>query len=126
MGSTITEKILREHCNNKSASAGDFIMVDIDKCMANDITAPIAINVFNEIRSEKNVDVFDRKKIILIPDHFTPNKDVASAIQSKILREFAMRHNIVNYFEVGRGGIEHCLIPEKGLVSPGDVFIGAD
>ncbi|MBY9012731.1 MAG: 3-isopropylmalate dehydratase large subunit [Candidatus Lokiarchaeota archaeon] len=126
MGATITEKILREHCNNKSASAGDFIMVDIDKCLANDITAPIAIDVFNEVSSEKNVDVFDRKKIILVPDHFTPNKDIASATQSKILREFALKHNIVNYFEVGRGGIEHCLIPEKGLVSPGDVFIGAD
>jgi len=126
MGSTITEKILREHCNNKSASVGDFIMVDIDKCLANDITAPIAINVFNEVTSETNIDVFDHKKIILVPDHFTPNKDIASAAQSKILREFAIRHNIVNYFEVGRGGIEHCLIPEKGLVSPGDVFIGAD
>jgi len=126
MGATITEKILREHCNNKSASAGDFIMVDIDKCLANDITAPIAIDVFNEVSSEKNVDVFDHKKIILVPDHFTPNKDIASATQCKILREFALKHNIVNYFEVGRGGIEHCLIPEKGLVSPGDVFIGAD
>jgi 3-isopropylmalate/(R)-2-methylmalate dehydratase large subunit len=126
MGATITEKILREHCNEKSASAGDFVMVDIDKCLANDITAPIAIDVFNEVSSEKNVDVFDHKKIILVPDHFTPNKDIASATQSKILREFALKHNIVNYFEVGRGGIEHCLIPEKGLVSPGDVFIGAD
>ena len=126
MGLTITEKILREHCQNKSAVAGDFIMVNIDKCLANDITAPIAIEVFEEVISGKKLDVFDNKKIILVPDHFTPNKDIASAIQSKILRDFAVKHNIVNYFEVGRGGIEHCLIPEKGLVSPGEVFIGAD
>jgi len=126
MGLTITEKILREHCQNKSASAGDFVMVDIDKCLANDITAPIAIEVFYEVITGKRIDVFDHEKIILVPDHFTPNKDIASAAQSKFLREFAMKHNIINYFEVGRGGIEHCLIPEKGLVSPGNVFIGAD
>ncbi|GAH65318.1 unnamed protein product, partial [marine sediment metagenome] len=126
MGLTITEKILRDHCQNKSATAGDFIMVDIDKCLANDITAPIAIEVFEEVISGTKFDIFDRKKIILVPDHFTPNKDIASAAQCKILREFAKKHKIINYFEVGRGGIEHCLIPEQGLVSPGEVFIGAD
>ena len=126
MGLTITEKILRQHSQNKNATAGDFIMVDVDKCLANDITAPIAIDVFEEVISGTKVDIFDRKKIILIPDHFIPNKDIASASQCKILREFAYKHNIVNYFEVGRGGIEHCLIPEQGLVSPGEVFIGAD
>ena len=94
--------------------------------MANDITAPIAINVFNEIVKDTNNEVFDRNKIILIPDHFTPNKDIASAKQCKILRDFAYKHKIKLYFEVGRGGIEHCLIPEQGLVLPGEIFIGAD
>jgi len=126
MGLTITEKILREHCQNKSATAGDFIMAEVDRCLANDITAPIAIEVLEEVISGTNVDIFDRHKIILIPDHFTPNKDIASAAQCRILREFAKKHKISNYFEVGRGGIEHCLIPEQGLVSPGEVFIGAD
>jgi 3-isopropylmalate/(R)-2-methylmalate dehydratase large subunit len=126
MGLTITEKILRDHCQNKKAVAGDFIMADIDKCLANDITAPIAIEVFEKVIEGSNANVFDPSKIILIPDHFTPNKDVASAIQCKILRDFASKYKIKNYFEVGRGGIEHCLIPEKGLVEPGEVFIGAD
>jgi len=126
MGLTITEKILREHCQNKSATAGDFIMANVDKCLANDITAPIAIEVFEEVISGTNVEIFDPRRIILIPDHFTPNKDIASAVQCKILREFAKKHKIINYFEVGRGGIEHCLIPEQGLVTPGEVFIGAD
>jgi len=126
MGLTVTEKILRDHCQNKSATAGDYVMVDVDKCLANDLTAPIAIEVFEEVISGTKADVFDPQKIILIPDHFTPNKDIASAAQCKILREFAIKHNITNYFEVGRGGIEHCLIPEQGLVSPGEVFIGAD
>ncbi|MHA1509335.1 MAG: 3-isopropylmalate dehydratase large subunit [Promethearchaeota archaeon] len=126
MGLTITEKILRNHCKNKKAVAGDFIMVEIDKCLANDITAPIAIEVFEKVTEGSKAEVFDPSKIILVPDHFTPNKDVASATQCKILRDFAARYNIINYFEVGRGGIEHCLIPEQGLVKPGEVFIGAD
>ena len=126
MGLTITEKILRDHCPNKKAIAGDFIMAKIDNCLANDITAPIAIEVFEKVTEDSKAEVFDPSKIILIPDHFTPNKDIASAAQCKILRDFAARHNITNYFEVGRGGIEHCLIPEQGLVKPGEVFIGAD
>ncbi len=126
MGLTITEKILRDHSNEKNASAGDFILANIDKCLANDITAPIAINVFKEIIEGTDRDVFDKKKIILTPDHFAPNKDVASAEQCKVLREFAHEYNIENYFEQGRVGIEHCLIPEKGLALPGEVFIGAD
>ena len=126
MGLTITEKILRDHCQNKKAVAGDFIMANIDKCLANDITAPIAIEVFEKVTEDFKAEVFDPTKIILTPDHFTPNKDVASAVQCKILRDFATRHNITNYFEVGRGGIEHCLVPEQGLVKPGEVFIGAD
>jgi len=126
MGLTITEKILRDHCQDKKAVAGDFIMAEIDKCLANDITAPIAIEVFEKVVEDSKAEVFNSSKIILIPDHFTPNKDVASAAQCKILRDFATKYNIKNYFEVGRGGIEHCLIPEKGLVQPGEVFIGAD
>ncbi len=123
---TITEKILRAHCDNKSAVAGDFILANVDKCLANDITAPIAIDVFEKIIKGSEKGLFDKNKIILTPDHFTPNKDIASAEQCKILRDFAYKYNILNYFEVGHGGIEHCLIPEQGLVGPGDVFIGAD
>ena len=123
---TITEKILRDHCDNKNVVAGDFILATISKCLANDITAPIAIEVFEKVIEGTNTSVFDESKIILTPDHFTPNKDVASAIQCEILRNFANKYKIENYFEVGRGGIEHCLIPEQGLVQPGDLFIGAD
>ena len=123
---TITEKILRDHYDYKTAVAGEFILANIDKCLANDITAPIAIDVFEKVIEGSEKGLFDKNKIILTPDHFTPNKDVASAEQCKILRDFAYKYNILNYFEVGRGGIEHCLIPEQGLVGPGDVFIGAD
>jgi len=126
MGFTITEKILRDHCDDKSVAAGDFILARVDKCLANDITAPIAIEVFQKITEGTNKGVFDTKKVILTPDHFTPNKDVASAEQCKVLRDFAHENKIVNYFEIGRVGIEHCLIPEQGLVSPGEVFVGAD
>lgn len=101
-------------------------MAKIDRCLANDITAPIAFEVFEKVIEGTEKSVFDNTNIILTPDHFTPSKDVASAIQCEILRDFAQKYNILNYFEVGRGGIEHCLIPEQGLVSPGDLFIGAD
>lgn len=126
MGLTITEKILRDHAENKNAVADDFIFADVDKCLANDITAPIAIDVFKQIVAGTDKGVFDKDRVILIPDHFTPNKDVASANQCKILREFAREYGITNYFEQGRVGIEHCLIPEQGLVKPGELFIGAD
>lgn len=126
MGLTISEKILREHSQNPNAVAGDYILADIDKCLANDITAPIAIDVFKEVVEGTGKGVFDQDRIILTPDHFTPNKDVASAEQCKILKDFASEKCISNYFEQGRVGIEHCLIPEQGLVKPGDLFIGAD
>ena len=126
MGLTITEKILRDHCDEKNVSAGDFILANVDKCLANDITAPISIKVFEKIIEGTDRSVFDTNKIVLTPDHFTPNKDVASAEQCKMLKEFAWKYKIKNYFEQGRVGIEHCLIPEQGLVFPGDVFIGAD
>jgi len=126
MGLTITEKILRDHCDEKNVSAGDFILANVDKCLANDITAPISIKVFEKIIEGTDRSVFDTKKIVLTPDHFAPNKDIASAEQCKMLKEFAWKYKIENYFEQGRVGIEHCLIPEQGLVFPGNVFIGAD
>ena len=126
MGLTITEKILRDHCDEKNVSAGDFILANVDKCLANDITAPISIKVFEKIIEGTDRSVFDTKKIVLTPDHFAPNKDVASAEQCKVLKEFARKYEIQNYFEQGRVGIEHCLIPEQGLVLPGELFIGAD
>ncbi len=129
MGLTITEKILRAHCDNKFAVAGDFIFANVDRCLANDITAPIAIEVFESVIEGTDRSLFEGftdNGLVLVSDHFTPAKDVASAIQCEILREFAYKYKILNYFEVGRGGIEHCLIPEQGLVAPGEVFIGAD
>jgi len=119
---TITEKILAAHSGNKKVSPGQFINVRVDMVLANDITAPIAIREFERLGVGK---VFDPKKIVLVPDHFTPNKDIASAEQAKQVREFALEQG-VNYFEVGEMGIEHVLLPEKGLVLPGDVVIGAD
>jgi len=123
MAYTITEKILLAHTNKKSIAPGDFIYAKIDMALGNDITAPIAIKEF-ESTGTKNV--FDRKKIALVPDHFTPAKDKKSADQAKILQRFAIKHRIENYFELGEMGIEHALLPEKGLVGPGDLIIGAD
>ncbi|MBU4343695.1 MAG: 3-isopropylmalate dehydratase large subunit [Candidatus Omnitrophica bacterium] len=123
MAYTITEKILLAHTNKKSIVPGDFIYAKIDMALGNDITAPIAIKEFESIGAKQ---VFDRKKIALVPDHFTPAKDRKSADQAKILQRFAIKHRIENYFEIGRMGIEHALLPEKGLVGPGDLIIGAD
>ena len=120
---TITEKILLRHTAEKEIYPGKFIDAKVDFCLGNDITAPIAIEEFEKIGAPK---VFDKKRIALIPDHFTPNKDLKSANQSKRLADFAKRYGIVNYFEVGRMGIEHVLLPEKGLIYPGDLVIGAD
>lgn len=123
MGMTITEKILASHAGLAQVSPGELINVKVDLALGNDITAPVAINEFAKIGLDK---VFDKDKIALVPDHFTPNKDIKSAEQAKMLREFAKKHQLTNYFEVGRMGIEHCLLPEQGLVLPGDVIIGAD
>ena len=120
---TITEKILARHAGLDSVSPGDLIEVDIDLALANDITAPMAIRVFDELGTGS---VFDREKIALVPDHFVPNKDIASAEQAKIMKEFARLHNIKYYFEPGEAGIEHVILPEKGIVLPGDLVIGAD
>ncbi|MFA5094499.1 MAG: 3-isopropylmalate dehydratase large subunit [Candidatus Omnitrophota bacterium] len=123
MGYTITEKILMAHSGKKSVSPGDLIECKVDLCLGNDITAPIAISEFEKTGLEK---VFDNRKIALVPDHFVPAKDIKSAEQLKVLREFARKHRIEHYFEVGCMGIEHALLPEQGLTMPGDLIIGAD
>lgn len=123
MGMTITEKILASHSGKEEVKPGEFIEAEVDLALGNDITAPLAINEFKRTGIKK---VWDRDKIALIPDHFTPNKDIKSAMQARMLREFAKEYGIKNYFEVGRVGIEHCLLPEQGLVLPGDLVIGAD
>jgi 3-isopropylmalate/(R)-2-methylmalate dehydratase large subunit len=120
---TITEKILAAHARVDSVGPGDIIQVQVDLALANDITAPLAIRVFNEIGTGK---VFDTEKIALVPDHFVPNKDIPSAEQARVMRDFAREQGIKNYFELGEGGIEHVILPEKGLVVPGDLVIGAD
>lgn len=120
---TITEKILLAHTDKKTIVPGDFIYARIDMALGNDITAPIAIKEFEATGSRK---VFDRKKIALVPDHFTPAKDQKSADQARTLKDFAIKHDIENYFEVGRMGVEHALLPEQGIVGPGDLIIGAD
>jgi len=123
MGHTIVEKILARAAGRAAVSPGEIIEAKVDLALANDITAPLAIAEFERAGFGR---VFDPAKVALVPDHFTPNKDVKSAEQAKVVREFAQRHAIEHYFEVGRGGIEHVLLPEQGLVAPGDVIIGAD
>jgi 3-isopropylmalate/(R)-2-methylmalate dehydratase large subunit len=120
---TITEKILAVHSGKKEVSPGELINARVDLILANDITAPIAISEFKKVGAK---DVFDREKIALVPDHFTPAKDIKAAEQCKMLRDFSREYNISHYFEVGRVGIEHVLLPEEGLVVPGDLVIGAD
>ncbi len=119
---TLADKILAAHTARETVSTGEFINVRVDLILANDITAPIAIGEFRKIGVGR---VFDPKKIVMVPDHFTPNKDIASAEQAKLVRDFAREQGVI-YFEVGRVGIEHVLLPEQGLVLPGDVVIGAD
>ena len=122
MGMTMTEKILAKHAGVSQVTPGQLVTCDLDMVLANDVTAPPAIKEFEKIGKP----VFDNTKIALVPDHFTPNKDIKSAGLSKIVRDFAHKHNIVNYFEVGRVGIEHVILPEKGIVAPGMLTIGAD
>lgn len=123
MPMTITEKILAKHCGKAEVKKGEFIEADIDLMLSNDITAPLAIKKFRQWGGKK---VFDPRRIVLVPDHFTPNKDIRAAQQSLSLKEFAQEQAIENFFEVGRVGIEHILLPEKGLILPGDLIIGAD
>ena len=123
MGMTMTQKILAAHAHLESVEAGQLIEADLDLVLGNDITSPVAIK---EMEKMKVDGVFDKDKIALVPDHFVPNKDIKSAEHCKCVREFAYRNQITNYFEVGEMGIEHALLPEKGLVVAGDVVIGAD
>jgi 3-isopropylmalate/(R)-2-methylmalate dehydratase large subunit len=120
---TITEKILAVHSNKEEVSPGELINAKVDLILANDITAPIAISEFKRLGAK---DVFARERIAFIPDHFAPQKDIKAAEQCKMLREFSREYKLSLYFEVGRMGIEHALLPEEGLVVPGDLIIGAD
>lgn len=122
MGMTITEKILADHAGLAEVHPGQLINARVDVVLGNDITAPVAIEQFASLGAR---EVFDPQRVILVPDHFTPNKDIKSAEQVKKVREFARKYGTV-YFEVGQVGIEHCLLPEQGLVVPGDLIIGAD
>lgn len=123
MGMTMTQKILAASAGLDKVRPGQLIMAKLDLVLGNDVTSPVAIKEFRKIGAEK---VFDTKKVAIVPDHFTPNKDIKSAEQCKFIREFVREMDIENYFEVGEMGIEHALIPEKGLAVPGDVIIGAD
>ena len=120
---TITEKILADHAGLKEVKPGDLITAKVDITLANDVTGPVAINEFKKIGAEK---VFNPERVVFVPDHFTPNKDIKSAQNAKQLREFAKEQGLKNYFEVGRLGIEHTLLPDKGIVGSGDLVIGAD
>jgi len=123
MGMTMTQKILAAHAGLNKVSTGQLIEADLDLVLGNDVTAPVAIHEMEKMAIKK---VFDKDKIALVPDHFTPNKDIKSAEHCKCMREFAIDQDITNYFEIGEMGIEHALLPEKGLVVAGDVIIGAD
>ncbi len=123
MGMTMTQKILAASAGLDKVRPGQLIMAKLDLVLGNDVTSPVAIKEFRKIGAQK---VFDTKKVAIVPDHFTPNKDIKSAEQCKFIREFVREMDIENYFEVGEMGIEHALIPEKGLAVPGDVIIGAD
>ena len=123
MGMTMTQKILAHSAGKDCVKAGELITAKLDLVLGNDITSPLAIQEFEKIGLGK---VFDKDKIALVPDHFCPNKDIKSAEQANVVRQFARKYDITNYFEVGQMGIEHALIPEKGLVTAGDVVIGAD
>jgi 3-isopropylmalate/(R)-2-methylmalate dehydratase large subunit len=123
MGMTITEKILAAHAGVEHVTPGQIVNCDVDIALGNDITAPISISRFNEVGA---TNVYDKKKVVLVPDHFAPNKDIASAQQAKTMRLFARDQQLENYFEVGEMGIEHALLPENNLTLPGDVIIGAD
>ncbi len=120
---TMTQKILAAHAGKESVSAGELILVDLDRVLGNDITSPVAIKEFEKIGVK---EVYDREKVTMVMDHFAPNKDIKAAVQCKMCRDFCNEKDIVHFYDVGRMGIEHALLPEKGLVVPGDVVIGAD
>ncbi len=123
MGMTMTQKILAAHAGVDKVESGELIMVDLDLVLGNDITSPVAIKEFNKLGKK---DVFDKEKVTMVMDHFAPNKDIKAAEQCKMCREFCGEKSITNFFDVGQMGIEHALLPEKGLVVAGDAVIGAD
>lgn len=123
MGQTITQKILAAHCGKDVVEPGELISAKLDLVLGNDITAPIAIQEFEKTGA---ATVFDKERVALVPDHSTPNKDIKSAQLVKRMRDFANKHNITNFFEIGKMGVEHTLLPDEGLVGPGDCVIGAD
>ena len=123
MSMTMTQKILAHHAGCESVRAGELVLVDIDRVLGNDITSPVAIREYERIGAD---GVFDKEKVTMVMDHFAPNKDIKAAEQCKMCRSFCEREQITNFYDVGRMGIEHALLPELGLVVPGDVVIGAD
>ena len=123
MGKTIAEKILAAHTEQEEVRAGQFVEAAVDIVLSNDITAPIAIREFENLGAK---EVFDPNRVVMVADHFAPNKDIRSAENCREMRQFARRHELANHFDVGRMGIEHALLPEQGLVVPGDVVVGAD
>lgn len=123
MGMTISEKIIAAHAGVEAVQAGDLVNAKVDVVLSNDITGPVAIKEFEKLGMKK---VFDKEKVVMIPDHFAPAKDIKSAEQCKAIRDFAREQELTHYYEVGEMGIEHCLLPEKGIVAPGDLVIGAD
>ena len=123
MAMTMTQKILAAHAGLDSVEAGQLILVNVDRVLGNDITSPVAIKEFNKLGVK---DVYDKDKVTMVMDHFAPNKDIKAAVQCKMCRDFCNEHEVTHFYDVGRMGIEHALLPEKGLVVPGDVVIGAD
>lgn len=123
MGMTISEKILAAHAGLDRVVPGEIINAKLDLVLSNDVTAPVAIREFEKFGIDQ---VFNKEKVAMVPDHFTPNKDIASAEQSKIVRDFAKKQDLKHYWDTGRVGIEHCLLPEQGVVLPGELIIGAD
>ena len=118
MGMTMTQKILASAAGLEEVHAGDLIMANLDLVLANDITGPVSINEMDKFEKK---GVFDKDKVALIPDHFSPNKDIASAQNCKCMREFARANDVTHFYEVGEMGIEHALLPEKGIVTAGDI-----
>ena len=123
MAMTMTQKILAAHAGLEKVEAGQLILVDLDRVLGNDITSPVAIREFEKIGADK---VYDKDKVTMVMDHFAPNKDIKAAVQCKMCRDFCEEKEVTHFYDVGRMGIEHALLPEKGLVVPGDVVIGAD
>ena len=123
MAMTMTQKILAAHAGMDKVEAGELILVNLDRVLGNDITSPVAIREFNNMGA---TDVYDKEKVTMVMDHFAPNKDIKAAIQCKMCRDFCREKEVVNFYDVGDMGIEHALLPEKGLVVSGDVVIGAD